>query len=239
MTPLVLVHGAWHTSLSWRFVKDELTKAGASATAVDLPGRDNPTVAATASLDDVVGVVLDTITGVGEPVVLVGHSLSGVVIDHVAQRLPQQVAQLVHIASFVPPPGQRVLDVASWSSFARSMALLQQIDFEQGTSSFPSQSAAAAFYGELDATEAAEAAAQLVTDGLAVSACTAAAPVPGMERTYVECLRDRAIPIEAQREMCRTGAITRVITMDTDHSPFLSRPHQLTGHLLEVAGGPA
>jgi hypothetical protein len=53
-----------------------------------------------------------------------------------------------------------------------------------------------------------------------------------VRRIYVECTRDRAISIGKQREMLAARPCEQVLTIDTDHSPFLSRPQELGGHLL-------
>jgi pimeloyl-ACP methyl ester carboxylesterase len=51
-------------------------------------------------------------------------------------------------------------------------------------------------------------------------------------RTYVECLRDQAIHIETQRAMHAAWPGTRVVAIDTDHSPFFSRPDALVEALV-------
>jgi hypothetical protein len=48
----------------------------------------------------------------------------------------------------------------------------------------------------------------------------------------VECLRDRAITVDRQRAMQRAAGIEEVVSLDTDHSPFLSRPEALAAVLL-------
>jgi hypothetical protein len=54
-------------------------------------------------------------------------------------------------------------------------------------------------------------------------------------RYYVACLNDRALPIEAQRELIRRHPCRQVATLDSDHSPFLCRPAELAEFLLGVA----
>jgi pimeloyl-ACP methyl ester carboxylesterase len=48
-----------------------------------------------------------------------------------------------------------------------------------------------------------------------------------VERVYIECLRDRAIPISLQRRMQAALPCRQVLALDTDHSPFFSRPDEL------------
>jgi pimeloyl-ACP methyl ester carboxylesterase len=54
-------------------------------------------------------------------------------------------------------------------------------------------------------------------------------------RTYMECTEDRTIPISSQRLMQQLMPGAEVVTLDADHSPFLSRPRELAAALLAVA----
>jgi hypothetical protein len=56
-----------------------------------------------------------------------------------------------------------------------------------------------------------------------------------LARAYIECTADRAISIERQRAMAMAASIGTVISMETDHSPFLSAPHELAAHLSALA----
>ena len=60
-------------------------------------------------------------------------------------------------------------------------------------------------------------------------------PEPAIPRAYIECSLDRAISLPRQRAMCRRFAFDRVVTMDSDHSPFLSAPGALAEHLDSLA----
>src|SRR5262249_12300163 len=53
-------------------------------------------------------------------------------------------------------------------------------------------------------------------------------------RVYIQCLRDKAIVPSLQRQMY-TALPCEVLTLDTDHSPFFSRPDELTALLHGLA----
>ena len=55
-----------------------------------------------------------------------------------------------------------------------------------------------------------------------------------LPRHYVECLQDRAIPIEVQRSM-HAAIPCRVHALDASHSPFLSMPERLADVLDAIA----
>jgi pimeloyl-ACP methyl ester carboxylesterase len=46
-------------------------------------------------------------------------------------------------------------------------------------------------------------------------------------RAYIECLQDRTITLTAQRRMHAELPCDPVLTLDSDHSPFLSHPAEL------------
>lgn len=55
-------------------------------------------------------------------------------------------------------------------------------------------------------------------------------------RAYIECLQDRAVPLDLQRAMQAKLPCKPILTLDTDHSPFYSAPDQLADWLNVIAG---
>jgi hypothetical protein len=56
-----------------------------------------------------------------------------------------------------------------------------------------------------------------------------------LERHYVACTDDKAIPIALQRRMIDESPCASVVDVDTDHSPFLSAREDLVDALKAVA----
>jgi hypothetical protein len=54
-------------------------------------------------------------------------------------------------------------------------------------------------------------------------------------RVYIECSQDNAVAPEFARAMYTALPCAEVITMQTGHSPFLSAPDDLAGHLHGLA----
>jgi hypothetical protein len=72
----------------------------------------------------------------------------------------------------------------------------------------------------------------MLVHGLAVA--TGAEPWRSIPSTYVLCARDRAIHPDFQRWMSTRAG--EVVTLDTDHSPFMSLPEQFADLLDRIAG---
>ena len=80
MTDFVLVHGSWMGSWAWERLLPLLNAVGRRATAADLPGYGaDTTPAAGIALQSYADKVLAAVDQVDEPVVLVGHSMGGIV----------------------------------------------------------------------------------------------------------------------------------------------------------------
>ncbi len=97
MTPtIVLVHGAWHGSWCWHNVVQALEAEGFAAIAVDLPGRSpGSSKRIWHRMSEYVAHVDDVVAGVDGPVVLVGHSMGGLVTQRVLEDRSLDGAVLV------------------------------------------------------------------------------------------------------------------------------------------------
>lgn len=103
----VLVHGAWQAPYVWNTVKADLEKAGQKVIVVELPAHgDDFTSPADVSIDVYRDKVISAIEGSNSKVILVGHSLGGVVVSSVAETIPSKIKKLIYIAGFVPANGQ-------------------------------------------------------------------------------------------------------------------------------------
>ncbi|TWD84721.1 pimeloyl-ACP methyl ester carboxylesterase [Kribbella amoyensis] len=99
---VVLVHGAFAESASWNGVIERLRAESLDAVAVANPLR---------SLAGDAAYVRDVITGIGRPVVLVGHSYGGMVITEAAAGNDLVVA-LVYVDAFAPEHGESALELS-------------------------------------------------------------------------------------------------------------------------------
>jgi pimeloyl-ACP methyl ester carboxylesterase len=230
MASFVLVHGAWHGGWCWSPVVDALSEAGHRAVAPDLPGHgDDPAPVESVTLDDYVARVRSVCEEHAEPVVLVGHSMGGVVITRVAELVPDRLAALVYLAAFLPQPGQCILDTAGRDPASRISTSLVPVG-DGATTIIPEDRAAAVFYGDCDPTAAAEAARRLCPTPMQ----PLTAPIDysdecfgRVRRVYIECDRDSAISPSIQREIHAATPFERVVRLDAGHSPFLSMPRTL------------
>jgi pimeloyl-ACP methyl ester carboxylesterase len=234
MTTFVLVHGAWHGAWCWEKVVPLLEARGHRAIAPDLPGHGaDRTPLAQIALDAYAERVRATIAAQPEPVVLVGHSMGGVVITAAAERIPERIRTLVYLTAFLIGDGESLL--AASAIDPESALVGNLVPAADGLSiTVKPDAIVPAFYAACSAEDAKRATARLVPQARAPFTDTLhytperAGRIP---RAYIECLRDRAITLAAQRRLVAGRPCAKVLALDTDHSPFYSAPDALADHL--------
>jgi pimeloyl-ACP methyl ester carboxylesterase len=172
-----------------------------------------------------------------EPVVLVGHSMGGLVISQAAERRPDKIHSLVYVCAFLVRDGETLGDVAQRDAHALVMPNLV-VSEDQLSARLKPEVIRQAFYTDCSGDDAASAERRLVAQALAPFMTPLQLSVGNygrVPRSYVECTHDRAISIEIQKSMYASSPCRQVWTLETDHSPFLSKPNELAAILLSEA----
>jgi len=222
MGALMLVHGVAHGAWCWSRTRADLVRRGHDVFAVDLP---------LTSLEDDATTVRRALDEWGRHAVLVGHSYAGLVISKAAADRAD-VWHLVYVAAMLIDGGDVYLE--RMREFPAAPIIDQVELLADGIFVVPAEAAVGCFYNECDSKEAAEAARRLRPTAVAcLAVSTGAEPWRSIPSTYVLCERDRAIHPDFQKWMStRAGD---VVTLDTDHSPFMSMPEELADLLAGIA----
>lgn len=218
MTAFALVHGAWHGGWCWELVRAELAARGHTAVAPDLPITD-PAAGAVAYADAVLAALP------AEDVVLVAHSLAGLVAPVVAAAAP--VRRVVYLAAMLPEPGRSVDERARAGQrmTRRGIGRGQTLD-EDGSTSFLPGPAVELFYPDSPPERAAAAVRRLRPQHWRITA--EPSPVPAgtdTPATYVLCTEDRIIDTDWAR--AEVPGRAELVELPGDHCPFLARPTEL------------
>ena len=235
----VLVAGAWHGAWCWRRVAPLLESAGHRVVTPELPGTGADTTdPARVTLEDWARFVVDALPAEEAPV-LVGHSRAGIVISRAAELAPERIGRLVYLAAYLLPCGANMASEARRD--AGSLVPANMIPAASGgTCTLNPAIVREAFYGDCDDATVAFAAARLAPEPLkplVSSVRVTGARFGAVPRAYIECTRDRTVSLAAQRGMQAALPCDPVITLDSDHSPFLSHPRELAGALAGLSGG--
>ncbi len=233
---VVLVHGAWHGAWCFGALQTELDRRGIPSLAVDLPGHGASPLPLTDFYGDAqcVADVLSSLSARGiDNVVLVGHSYGGAVITQAATINPN-VSHLVYLAAFAPESGQSVMSqllAMPRHDTALGGAMVVGID---GNSTINPEFAQESFYGSCDDELIAASIARLSPQPMAtMTQEITGSPRETISSTYVLCLQDQAVHPEHQKIMAQL--CDNVITLDTDHSPFVSMVNETADILEQIA----
>jgi pimeloyl-ACP methyl ester carboxylesterase len=233
----VLVHGAWQAPYVWNEVRAELEKKGNKVIVVELPGHgsDN-TPTHMLSINAYRDKVVEAINKVDEKVILVGHSMGGVVVSAVAEKIPAKISKLVYIGAFVPASGQSLGELANTDPDSKLGPQLSQsadkltldVNRESLTNLFISDGTAAVKQQVVDNYRAEPAIpfgdkVTLTKEGFG-----------GVEKVYIKTLKDIVISPGLQDRMIATAGIKAIYSLDTSHSPFLAQPKQVSMLLIKI-----
>lgn len=230
----VLIHGAWHGSWCWKDLVPELLVPGVDIITPTLPGHgSDETPFSQINLQTYVKYISAIVEEQEKPVILVGHSMAGVIISQVAENVPHKIACLVYLAAFLPEDQSSLLDEVKKSK-SNTLALETRINRDVNEIALiNSNRLIDIFYNNCSAEQAHFALSHLqkepyqpFLDPIEVTKKNFAQ----VRKIYVECLQDKTILIEDQRRM-HTRADCQVVSLNTDHSPFFSDPVSLSGVL--------
>jgi pimeloyl-ACP methyl ester carboxylesterase len=218
MSVYVLVHGAGHGAWCWERTEQDLAAHGHRAVSVDLP---------LTGLEDDAETVRRCLDDVGEPVILVGHSYGGLVISQAASGR-SDISQLVFVAALLVGATEDVMTLIGQFPVT---PLMERTEFATDGSMILTPAATIECLYNETPMDLARAASLRMRPTAAAGMVTSPGDDPwrSIPTTYIVCERDRAISPELQHAMAMHAG--RVEIMDTDHSPFASKPEEF-GRLL-------
>jgi pimeloyl-ACP methyl ester carboxylesterase len=234
----VLVHGAWQASYVWLQVKQGLEQAGHKVVLIELPAHGNDSsLPQNVSINVYRNKVMDAVSNISEKVILVGHSMGGVVVSAVAEAVPNRIEKLVFIGAFVPQNGQSLLDLANMDAQSHlGPSLIPSED--QLTLNIKHDSIVPVFCQDASAT-----AQQLMLSKFRVEpaipftnkATITTKGFGSVDKYYIYTLQDHAIGKDLQHLMATAAHISKTYSMNTGHSPFLSAPNDVVNILKGIA----
>ena len=232
----VLVHGAWADESAWGFVRNELAKK-ANVVVVNLPahGADN-TYGVGIGLNDYVKTVTNAINKVSGKVILVGHSMAGVIISQVAENIPNKIDKLIYVSAYLPKNGE---DVSSITNKFLNNKPIEVFEFNKDYSLVSIKKNAIANVVCADCPDymkdvlvkyhRAEPVKGL-NDKVKLSAKFNAIP-----KYYISTKNDYAVPYALQQQMIKSnGTVKKVYELETSHLPFVVKPQEFLNILSQI-----
>jgi len=234
---IILVHGAWSDVQAWKAVTPLLKAKGFNVKAVNLPGHGNDnTPFTTITLQSYVDAVKKEI-GTSENVILVGHSMAGIVISQVAEDLPAQINKLVYLAAYLPANGQSLLDLAKTDAGSHVGKFLQ-IDQTTASAGIAREGVVNIFAADASKSIQEQFANGVKPDPLAPFASSVKltdARFGSVQKVYIYTKNDHAISYRKQQDMAKVGLVKVEHTLTSSHTPFISIPQEVAAILIKEA----
>ncbi len=225
----VLVHGAWADESAWSFVRNKLA-LNANVAVVNLPAHGIDLTAANAvSLGDYVKSVKDAINQQSGKVILVGHSMAGIVISQVAEDMPSKIDKLIYVSAYLPKNNEDLLSLSRQDTQSKVGGALE----------FNTDYTAATIKKEMIAPAVCADCSDFMKEVLikyhqaepakplgekVVLTNTKFGSVP---KYYIHTSQDMAVGYELQKLMVKNnGTIKQTFVMSTSHLPFVVQPQE-------------
>lgn len=221
MTTFGLIHGAFHGAWCWEPLEAELRGLGHETVTMDLP-CDDP-AAGNARYAEVVAEAL----GDRGPVVLVGHSLAGLVLPLVAAERP--IERMIFLCAFIPRPGEPFsAQFGDPGIFPETPESTWPVTGDDGLMRWPAERVIPVLYPDCAPPVAAWAADHLRPQSRTPH--SEPCPVnawPEVLSSYILCRDDLAVGADWARRAARDRLGATAEELPGGHSPFLSRPADL------------
>jgi pimeloyl-ACP methyl ester carboxylesterase len=213
MPPLMMIHGMWSRPSTFAALRAELEATGIRSAAVTLPHHDTPPGApapaalATAGLADYVLALEPALRSFGEPPVILGHSLGGLLAQLVAVRAPARALILLATA----PSAEAA--AFSWSAARTMMGITGRWGWWRGPTRLDERSARDGVYNGVPEEETRASLAELTWDSGRVLRQVTAPWFDGAARVdyarlavpslVIVGLEDRTVPPAVSRRTAR------------------------------------
>jgi pimeloyl-ACP methyl ester carboxylesterase len=235
-----LVHGSWLGKFCWAKVVPMLETQGHTVLTLDLPAHgDDATPPENTSLESYRDAVLKVI-GDRNDVILVGHSMAGVVISAVAEAIPDRIRSLVYLCAYLPRSGESLYQISSEDKDSLVGKYWRQEHPEQYSPAWVAPERIVEVFGADCPPHDQE---LLVNrhrpepvPPLATPVTLTAERYGRVPRDYIETLQDRTVSHQLQTLMLSRVSVRQRFQLSSSHCPFFSMPDQLVNCLTSPKG---
>lgn len=247
MANYVLVHGAWQGAWEWDYLKKTLEGQGQRVLAVDLPGHGKRIQADLAKIglqDYVATVVGEIVEHDLHDVILVGHSLAGITVPYVAERVRERIKRLIFISCVLPDEGRTALETLGPLDRLSYGLIVALTNARRRGAKIPAFLAKRKFCNDMDEETTKWLLKRLVPEPVGpweepVSRRGLPYPEDGhkedIPRTYIVLTEDRTLQPTKQRQMLRHLGKPEVVELAAGHNAMLTKPQELAELLLRYA----
>ena len=219
MTTFALIHGGGHGAWCWERVQRALAQAGHVGVAIDAPIEDE-----TNGASDWARAVVESLAAVDEPVVIVGHSLGGLVVPLIAAMRP--TSRMIFLSAALPRPGKSYNDQRQEEPDITPPYVGENNGLNKER-----------FYNTCSPEDADWAMSRLRHQSPRIfEEVTPLTAWPAIPADYIVSTEDHAISPDWGRRAARERLGTEAhVIVGSDHSPMLNRPAEVAQLLIALS----
>lgn len=225
MTGFVFIHGAGLEGRVWEQVTDGL---GFHALLADFPLRDKTYESRRRlTLQDYVKYIRDQVLEWNaDRIVLVAHSLGGVLALQLAAELSERLAGFVAVSAAIPKQGGSFL-----STLPLPQRILLPLLLRTAGTKPPASVIRSGLCSDLSAEQAEDIVRGFVPESVRVYTDRIDASAPEAPKLYIRLKKDKEFGLPLQNKMITNLSPQHVYDLDAGHLPMLSQPDQLRAML--------
>jgi pimeloyl-ACP methyl ester carboxylesterase len=234
MKTYLLLHGAARGAWLWERIRPIMERAGATVIAYDLPGhgvRANERVGVnmTSYITDVLHYIKKNDL---KRLILVGHSMSGIVVSRIAEEVPDRIRHLVYLAAVVPEDGLALIDLLT----PERQESLRKLEGKAQELFGPIEALRPNYFTDQTGPDQDFFLKQLTPQPIAVffeKITLKRFYTLSLPKTYIMGMRDKALPPDLTRKFAARLGVTP-IQIDAGHDMMVVRPEETAAALLRI-----
>ncbi|MCB0327455.1 MAG: alpha/beta hydrolase [Bdellovibrionales bacterium] len=220
---IIFLHGALLGGWIWQGVIEDFKKGGHEVIAPNLAGRDGKDLDRI-TLHTHVSLIQDLVEHAKNPVVVVAHSMSGVVAAQLSEEISSKIKKVIYVSAYLPQNGQSLEDVyekyfgsLTYDTQSMSIKLGKQLSVDDLIAAsfddcFPQDQS-------LVRNNAVSEPIKPSLDKLKLSK----EKFGTVKKAYIRPGKDKVIPPELQDQMIGSHGIEEVHEINTGHAPFCAK----------------
>ena len=233
----LLLHGAFHVGDAWSGVISALADAGHSAQAITFPGHSKTADRGSVEFADYETALVEALKQQDEPVIVVGHSAAGVIMQAAAPKVADKVAALVFHNAFLLGDGQSMIeavppDIAEQFRAAAAASSDNSLPVNEGFIRHVLMAGASDEMIELVLSELVPQPFGYYTHKIATEPFASM----GKPRYLLLATDDESLPQEAWRGMAHAMGDHKVIEIPGGHEVLYTNPEAVAAGLVKIAG---
>lgn len=224
---IIFIHGAGLGKFIWNEIQLNLNY---SSLTIEFPNRNTDDKAnSKLSFEEYVTNAISDVKDFGkEKLIIVTHSIGGLVGLRIAEHLKDKTIGFVGIGSAIPKNGKSFV-----SCLPFPQKLLIPLVMKLTGTKPPKSAIKKGLCNDLKPSQTEKVVEKFTAESRGLYTENSKTKIPNVKKLYVELINDKEFSVSVQKKMAKNLNCKNIVTLESGHLPMLSVPEKLTGILNE------